>query len=1520
LIYVGRQQFGGINYTNSAYIESASYIERSIITIYSEVKSIKEHCFKDASDLISVSLPNCLTLGNAPFLGCTNLETVKLPNVNKLTQEFLFINSPNLKDLDMSGLTTISGCLANCFGYINNMVTLNLASMDTNADLAGHFANLSYLTDINLASMTNVGNSDYMFYGDTNLVNAEISNIKRINSCVSLWENCINIKDINTPFLTDLGNCHRIFANCSNLENIVLSNLTNMGNAYEAIVDCNKLPGLVLSNLRNVDAHSGKIVDNCANMVMVCLPNLSNVNTTEFNTVLFQNVPNVKYINIPQINSAINVFNKSIYLNTIEVNFASAKYFDGTFENNNLLGSVNLSSLQNTWMQNKMFYGTNSLTSLNLCSLNNITQSSDFINCDHKIDVNIGNNKNIQIINSSNIFTNTFVTGESINIQPNGSYNIFENSELNIPNLEFYIQKYATNLLHNTNASKTNITLSGNFAANYVYISNSQTQELRIREPYDYITAMFSDVKSNYLYLAIENHPYAFSNLMNSTNVDIANVNISLPVNSNNILNIAGIKESISNKLNVSNLVLSSTNNSELTKLAIYDSTNAFVGLNLNLQNIYDISLINSSCLFDSNSSNYTNVINNITEINNCNNLFYVTNFNCSATTTFDKAKTIRANNLFYGTPDAEQKPSMYITENTTNVFLDTPFTYGTCQSSYIGISDSDLDNFVISNITNLTIDGSGDVKTIAISNVTGTCNLNNINFVGTNIKRLENTYINTANPILINIANMRNVVFNSVPNFNLLNRIEDDACDNVIQNGSSKVEFNCPYATYIGNGFNLDYRYGTSSIPMFNMPNVTYIGYNCFNNALIKNSYIYLNNLTELHSNIQIYPQTANKYELYMNSLSTIDSYFVKESTSSDSGFDSGNFYLQNVKSISNINFSASPNYYLGNLNSVTNCVINIPQRSNSLSTFFGNSSVYYYNTYLGLYSGNDYTINCFKFGTNLDSYSIKTNSSSSNLIINTCIYDDSNSNCSLYLKGTNIGNLEITADLLGNFSLTTTNSKYDIYAYINNINIYSTAITGTVLLPSNTAIFVENIYANYLTEYDAERLKFVSRNIKTICMRNVTKYISNAATQSPFPLGIETLDIGVAPCIPDYFFESLHYLTCMPQFTSNVYLNYIGNHAFIGIYVPIDVNIQANYIGNSAFFGSNNITGTVNLSAITTIGERAFANQNKLTSTGNLAHISEIQANTFHNCSNMVFDGNFASASNIGANAFYNCSNMTGELQIRPLHDVSNYAFYNCNNLTSFNGNVSNLTGNIGEYAFYNCQNLFSEANFSCVSWIGSHAFANCKSLTNIRIENIVGNVLSNQHSNTAGIFEGCSNLSYCWCHDNIQLLPPNMFSNCVNLTHVRVEGVFKDWEVAYVSNLGAGAFDNCHSLQVFNCTQLWNIQQDTFNNCWSLSNLVSISNIRIIGENAFAYCNGHTNYLGFGANVEEIHTNAFDNCINLPALDFSNSTKVPILNGVLWTTAPTNVEIRVPASLYDSWKTAANWSQYANLMVSV
>lgn len=69
----------------------------------------------------------------------------------------------------------------------------------------------------------------------------------------------------------------------------------------------------------------------------------------------------------------------------------------------------------------------------------------------------------------------------------------------------------------------------------------------------------------------------------------------------------------------------------------------------------------------------------------------------------------------------------------------------------------------------------------------------------------------------------------------------------------------------------------------------------------------------------------------------------------------------------------------------------------------------------------------------------------------------------------------------------------------------------------------------------------------------------------------------------------------------------------------------------------------------------------------------------------------------------------------------------------------------------------------------------------------------------------------------------------------------------------------------------------------------------------------------------NITSIATSAFSGCTSMAFYDFSHHTAVPTLaNANAFTSIPTDCKIIVPDNLYDTWKTATNWSTYASHII--
>ena len=128
-------------------------------------------------------------------------------------------------------------------------------------------------------------------------------------------------------------------------------------------------------------------------------------------------------------------------------------------------------------------------------------------------------------------------------------------------------------------------------------------------------------------------------------------------------------------------------------------------------------------------------------------------------------------------------------------------------------------------------------------------------------------------------------------------------------------------------------------------------------------------------------------------------------------------------------------------------------------------------------------------------------------------------------------------------------------------------------------------------------------------------------------------------------------------------------------------------------------------------------------------------------------------------------------------------------------------------------------------------------------------------------------------------------------------------------------------CNMLQeVYIGKNVTYISNYAFQYCYSLASITIPDGVTDIREYAFQYCYSLAT-ITIPDGVTSIGRSVFNNCYGIRYYDFSACTDIPTLSSTnAFNGIPSDCQIRVPASLVDAWKTATNWSTYADHIVGV
>ena len=288
------------------------------------------------------------------------------------------------------------------------------------------------------------------------------------------------------------------------------------------------------------------------------------------------------------------------------------------------------------------------------------------------------------------------------------------------------------------------------------------------------------------------------------------------------------------------------------------------------------------------------------------------------------------------------------------------------------------------------------------------------------------------------------------------------------------------------------------------------------------------------------------------------------------------------------------------------------------------------------------------------------------------------------------------------------------------------------------------------------------------------------------------------------------------------------------------------------------------------------------------------------------------------------------------------------------TFSGPLTTIGRNEGEEPFLNCDNLKSVVLPNSVTTIGYGAFALCAGLENIDIPNSVSTIKDSA-------FYDCDKLATIALPYNLLRIGKSAFASCDSITSVTIpdsvtrigEGAFSGEKLRAfygkyassdnkliifdktvicaalgelteysipntVEKIGFSAFGGYRNIKRFTIpNSVMSIGDGSFNSCTSLQDITIPDSVTEIVGGSFYNCTSLTSAI-LSKNLTKIGDATFMNCASLKTV-FCNAVTPPQCGKGLFDGVPSGFKIYVLAASVSAYKSATNWSIYADAIVA-
>ena len=287
--------------------------------------------------------------------------------------------------------------------------------------------------------------------------------------------------------------------------------------------------------------------------------------------------------------------------------------------------------------------------------------------------------------------------------------------------------------------------------------------------------------------------------------------------------------------------------------------------------------------------------------------------------------------------------------------------------------------------------------------------------------------------------------------------------------------------------------------------------------------------------------------------------------------------------------------------------------------------------------------------------------------------------------------------------------------------------------------------------------------------------------------------------------------------------------------------------------------------------------------------SQIPIIQGSAFYDCSALTEIAFPASLTSIENDAFYGCSALTEIAFPASLTSIGNDAFRDCTSLVTASGLGYTQLTSIGNDAFNGCSALTEIAFPASLTSIGNFAFRGCTSL-------VTASGLGDTQLTSIGgsAFNGCSALTEIAFPASLTSIGNSAFSKTV---------IYGEFTFENLQTLGSRAFEN---------TKVSKMKFPSLVSSEASSNF----------EGIFSYCTNLV-LVDIGDKCTTIKSNSFGRFVGTSGNDITfiiRAITPPELADRListqWVRAKIGV-IYVPDESLEAYKTATNWSYYADIL---